>query len=175
MSQHVRPETTRFGLGLVQGAVELVPHNPEWRRADTIRAALGNVLIDIEHIGSTSIPGIRSKPILDLMIGIGNLVAGPSLEPRMAAIGYDFAPNAGVPNDNVFGKGVARTHLAHVVEFDGPTWRHNLVFRDRLRASTGLAQQYDTLKEELAVRFSNDRASYTSAKKSFIDQVVAGR
>lgn len=167
-----------FGLGLQHGAVLLVPYNPSWTRAfdleaKVIRSVLGASLIDIQHIGSSSIPGIRSKPILDMMVGIRDLDAGPLLEPAMSSIGYDFARHAGVPNDHVFGKGVARTHLVHVVQFDGATWHHNLRFRDRLRADPELAREYDDLKGRLSVQFAQDRAAYTAAKRAFIDRVTA--
>ncbi|CAN7362279.1 GrpB family protein [Bosea sp. LjRoot237] len=167
-----------FGLGLRQGAVMLVPHNSAWKtafeiEAETIRSTLRGRQIDIQHIGSSSIPGIKSKPILDLMVGIEDFQAGPLLEPAMASIGYDFARHAGVPDDHVFGKGIERTHLVHVVKFDGPLWRHYLMFRDRLRADRSLARDYEELKDQLAIRFSQDRAAYTAAKKAFIDQVTA--
>lgn len=167
-----------FGLGLRQGAVLLVPYNPAWEtafdmEAQAIRSALGANLIDIQHIGSSSIPGIKSKPILDVMVGIENLDTGPLLEPAMASIGYDFARHAGVPNDHVFGKGVERTHLVHVVQFGGSTWHHNLRFRDRLRADPSLAREYGDLKERLSTQFAQDRAAYTAAKKRFIDRVAA--
>lgn len=170
--------TNDFGLGLKQGVVLLVPHNPAWKtafdlEAEVVRSVLGASLIDIQHIGSSSIPGIRSKPILDMMVGIKDLDAGPLFEPAMSSIGYDFARQAGVPNDHVFGKGVARTHLVHVVQFDGPTWHHNLRFRDRLRADPALAREYDDLKERLAVQFAQDRAAYTAAKRAFIDRATA--
>ncbi len=173
-----RLSTDDFGLGLRQGTVLLVPHNPAWKtafeiEAERIRLVLGNGQVDIQHIGSTSIPGIKSKPILDLMVGVEDLQMGPLLEPAMASIGYDFARHAGVPDDHVFGKGIERTHLVHVVEFNGPIWHHNLRFRDRLKASPELARHYDELKDQLAVRFSQDRAAYTAAKKAFIDQVTA--
>lgn len=167
-----------FGLGLRQQTVALVDHNTAWSRAFTIEAArissvLGEHQIGIEHIGSTSIPAIRAKPILDIMVGIADFDQGPALEPLLANIGYDFARDAGVPNDHIFGKGVDRTHLVHVVEYDGAVWNHNLRFRDRLRADPELARAYDALKGQLATQFSNDRAAYTKAKKDFIDRVAA--
>ncbi|WP_092180242.1 GrpB family protein [Devosia sp. YR412] len=168
---------TDFGLGLRQGMVELVPHNPSWTdaydlEASEIRHVLGSRFIEIEHIGSTAIAGIRAKPILDIMVGIEDFSSGPLLEPMLAKLGYDYARNAGVPHDHVFGKGEERTHLVHVVEFDGAVWHHNLRFRDALRSDPTLAARYEDLKVRLSGQFQNNRAAYTAAKREFIDLVA---
>ena len=170
--------TNQWGLGLRKGTVLLVDHNPDWPQAfaaeaTRIRTALGPVVIDLQHFGSTSIPTIRAKPILDLLLGIADFDQGPLLAPALAGIGYDYVPHAGVPNDHVFGKDVDRTHLLHVVVHDGPKWRRNLRFRDRLLADPALAQSYEALKDRLAVEFADSRAAYTDAKQQFIDAAVA--
>lgn len=171
-------DTDQWGLGLRKGTVLLVDHNPAWSQAFTaeaarIRAALGPMVIDLQHFGSTSIPTIRAKPILDLLLGIADFDRGPLLAPALAAIGYDYVPHAGVPNDHIFGKGADRTHLLHVVAYDGPNWRRNIRFRDRLLANPALAQSYETLKDHLAVEFADNRPAYTDAKQEFIDAAVA--
>jgi len=169
-----------FGLGLRQGVVTLVDHNPAWGQAfqleaERLRAALGPAVLDIQHIGSTAIPAIQAKPILDLMLGIADFDRGPLLEPALAQLGYDYARNAGLPYDHVFGKGVARTHLLHVVEHDGAQWHHKLRFRDRLLADPALALAYQALKIRLAQEFADSRAGYTAAKQQFIDDIAAPR
>ena len=166
-----------WGLGLRKGTVALVDHNPAWQlafeiEAARIRAALGPAMIDIQHFGSTAIPDIRAKPILDLMLGIADFDQGPLLEPALAQLGYVYVPHAGVPNDHVFGKGLNRTHLLHVVEHGGPDWNHKLRFRDRLRADPTLAGAYESLKIGLAEEFADNRAAYTAAKRQFIDDAV---
>ncbi len=147
-------DTNPWGLGLRSRTVRLVDHNPAWQQAfaveaSHIRAALGEVVIDLQHFGSTSIPTIRAKPILDLMLGIADFDQGPSLAPALARLGYEYVPHAGVPN-HVFGKGVDRTHLLHVVAHDSPKWHRNLRFRDRMLADPRLAQAYEDLKARLA-------------------------
>ncbi len=72
----------------------------------------------------------------------------------------------------MFGKGVVRTHLNHVVEYDGPLWRNYLMFRDALQANAELMQQYEVLKGELSCQFRENRAAYTAAKTSFIHSVI---
>jgi GrpB-like predicted nucleotidyltransferase (UPF0157 family) len=179
MSNQDQPsETESYGLGLKSGAVVLLAHNPAWNaayeiEAAAIRAALADRQLGVQHVGSTSIPNIRAKPILDIMVGIANFDQGPLLEPALASIGYDFARNVGIPDDHVFGKGIDRTHLVHVVEYKGAKWHRYLRFRDRLVADPALALEYDKLKGNLATQFNEDRASYTAAKQAFIDQVVA--
>ena len=171
-------DTNQWGLGLRKGTVLLVDHNPAWHHAfeteaTLIRTALGPVVIDLQHFGSTSIPTIRAKPILDLLLGIADFDQGPLLAPALAGIGYDYFPHAGVPNDHVFGKGMDRTHLLHVVAHNGPKWDRNIRFRDRLLADPALAQSYEALKDRLAVEFADNRAAYTDAKQQFIDAAVA--
>jgi GrpB-like predicted nucleotidyltransferase (UPF0157 family) len=170
-------DANQWGLGLHHGIVLLVDHNPEWSQAfaaeaTRIRSALGPTVVDLQHFGSTAIPTIRAKPILDLMLGIADFDQGPSLEPALAEIGYEYVPNAGVPN-HVFGKGVVRTHLLHVVAHDGAKWHRNLRFRDRLLADPTLARDYEALKARLAVEFADSRAAYTDGKEQFIDATVA--
>ena len=172
--------SSQWGLGLRKGTVVLVDHNPAWQRAfeieaAQIRAALGPLAIEIQHVGSTAIPNIRARPILDLMLGIADFDQGPLLEPALAQLGYEYVPHAGVPNDHVFGKGLDRTHLLHVVEHDGPDWNHKLRFRDRLRADPTLAQAYESLKIRLAEEFADNRAAYTAAKQQFIVDAVKQR
>lgn len=171
-------DTNQWGLGLRKGTVLLVDHNPAWddafaAEATRIRQALGPVVIDLQHFGSTSIPTIRAKPILDLLLGIADFEQGPLLAPALANIGYDYVPHAGVPDDHIFGKGVDRTHLLHVVAHDGPKWHRNLRFRDRMLADPALARDYEALKARLAMEFADNRAAYTDAKQQFIDAAVA--
>ncbi|MDB5530577.1 MAG: glutamate-rich protein GrpB [Devosia sp.] len=169
--------TNQWGLGLRKGTVLLVDHNPVWHDAFTaeatrIRNALGPTVIDLQHFGSTAIPTIRAKPILDLMLGIADFDQGPLLAPALADVGYEYVANAGVPN-HVFGKGAPRTHLLHVVAHDGPKWHRNLRFRDRMLADPTLARDYEALKTRLAIEFADNRAAYTDGKEQFVDAAVA--
>jgi GrpB-like predicted nucleotidyltransferase (UPF0157 family) len=85
----------------------------------------------------------------------------------MAVAGYDYAGSQGIPEHHIFGRGVARTHLAHVVVHEGPLWRQNLRFRDRLRADATLRVKYQLLKERLA-EGATTRAAYTTGKSAFV-------
>jgi GrpB-like predicted nucleotidyltransferase (UPF0157 family) len=166
-------------LGLERGAVRLVPHTARWaalyrEEAAHLRAALDGVLIDIQHFGSTSIPGIRAKPILDILVGVRSRDDVLERRPQLQALGYGYVPGAGVPGHHVFGKGEPRTHLLHVVEHAGRGWTENLWFRDRLRADPALAAEYDALKLRLAQAHPGDRARYTDEKGAFIQRIRQG-
>lgn len=164
-------------LGLAKGQVVLVDSDARWAELYRIeegrlRAAIGNLVLDIQHFGSTAIPGIKAKPILDILIGIGSFEGGVRLVEPMAGLGYDYVGTEMVPDDHLFGLGASRTHLVHVVEHDSYHWRRNLRFRDRMRADPALAAAYEALKIELAERFADRRADYTKAKQAFIDRIA---
>ncbi|MBB3657428.1 GrpB-like predicted nucleotidyltransferase (UPF0157 family) [Rhizobium sp. BK650] len=170
-----------FGLGVRHLTVRLADANAKWREAylleeARIREALGSLAIDIQHFGSTAIPGIKAKPIIDILIGVPCLEDGLACIEPMEKIGYDYAGADIVPDDHLFGRGVTgetRTHLAHVVEYQGFNWRRNIFFRDRLRNDPLLALAYEDLKIGLAQKYAESRAAYTGAKKDFIDTVLA--
>ncbi|MDR9776372.1 GrpB family protein [Rhizobium hidalgonense] len=169
-----------FGLGVPHLAVRLSDHNTKWREINLleetrIRDALGPLALDIQHFGSTAIPGIKAKPIIDILVGVPRLDDGLACIGPMDEIGYDYAGADIVPDDHLFGRGVlgeTRTHLAHVVEYQGFNWRRNIFFRDRLQNDPPLALAYEELKIGLAQKFAESRAAYTGAKKDFIDKVL---
>ena len=169
----------RARLGLAQGIVTLADADPLWvaayeSEAVAIRSALASVALDIQHIGSTAVPGIKAKPIIDIMVGVRRLDDGLACIDPMAGIGYDYAGAELVPDDHIFGKGVARTHLVHVVAHGGHHWTRNLRFRDALRTDPTLTRAYEDLKVGLAAKFADRRAAYTAAKKDFIDRIADG-
>jgi GrpB-like predicted nucleotidyltransferase (UPF0157 family) len=170
-------EDNHHVLGLEHNVVRLSNYDPLWPRLyreeeEGIMAVVSHLVIDLQHIGSTAIPGIKAKPILDIMAGVSELENALQCKAPLEAIGYDYIA-AGITNDYVFGKGVARTHYLHVVEYGGATWTNHLGFRDRLRNDRELAQAYERLKEELSRKFSVSRAKYHDAKSKFISEVVA--
>jgi GrpB-like predicted nucleotidyltransferase (UPF0157 family) len=169
-----------FGLGLKHLTVSLSDANVLWHEAyeeeaEAIRQVLGDKAIDIQHVGSTSIPNIKAKPIIDIMIGVRYFADGPACVGAMESIGYDYAGTDVVPDDHIFGRGIkgeTRTHLAHVVEYRGSHWNRMLAFRDALRADPALARAYEELKIGLAGEHAQSRAEYTKSKHDFIEKVV---
>ena len=117
-------ENNHSMLGLENNLVRLIEYTPLWavlyrEEEEHIMAAIGHLIIDLQHIGSTSIPGIKAKPILDMMAGVAQLDKALVCQAPLEAIGYDYIAEAGIANDYVCGKGVARTHYLHVVEYGG--------------------------------------------------------
>ena len=166
-----------FGLGLEPGVNRLVAHNPLWSRAFSeeaarIKAALGDRALAIEHYGSTEVPGLQAKPIIDLLIGVADIADGLGFIAPMAALGYDYAGDQGVAEHHIFGRGSVRTHLAHVVVHAGAQWTRSLRFRDRLRRDPQARAAYAALKLELAAT-TVTRADYTAGKAAFVARICA--
>ena len=164
-------------LGLAHGKVALADSDPQWvalYQAEVARLlpAIGPLIVDIQHFGSTSIPGIKAKPIINILVGLRRFDDGPLLVEPLTGLRYDYVGTDMVPNDHLFGKGVVRTHLLHAVEHGGYHWQRDLKFRDRLRAEPALVAEYERLKVDLAARFPDSRADYTAAKAAFIDTIA---
>ena len=166
-------------LGLVEGMVVLVEHDSDWARIYCeeelrIRDVLCGLALDVQHCGSTAVPGIRAKPILDVVVGVERLALGLECIRPLQALGYEYLGEGVVPDVHFFGKGAPRTHHLHLVERRGSRWHHKVLFRDRLLVDRDTARRYEAVKVALAHRFPHDRASYTKAKAMFIADVVAG-
>jgi GrpB-like predicted nucleotidyltransferase (UPF0157 family) len=129
---------------------------------------VGDLALAIEHIGSTAVPGLAAKPVIDLVIVVEPHSVQEAIE-RLTAIGYVHEGNRGVEGREAFSvpEGERRHHL-YVSPTDSEELRAQLAFRDRLRESPALAVEYDALKRELAVQFRNDRMGYTEAKTDFV-------
>jgi GrpB-like predicted nucleotidyltransferase (UPF0157 family) len=163
-----------YGLSLEQGINRLVDPNPLWAQAfaeeaASIRVALGEKALAIEHHGSTAVPGLSAKPTIDLQIGVTDIDHGPLFMEPMARLGYDYAGDQGIPEHHIFGKGRARTQLAHVVVYQGEPWVKCLRFRDRLRSDSNLPAVDEALELRLAADPTNTPAAYIAAKMSFIE------
>ena len=172
-----QPMQPDHDLGLEAGTVRLVEADPRWpvlfqAEARRIAEALGPLARAVEHYGSTSVHGLAAKPILDILVGTDDPRNPAPFAARLEPIGYEYAHWAGVPGHLVFGRGAPRTHLVHVVQFEGAEWRDALRFRDRLRADDALRRAYVELKCELATRFPADRSRYTAGKTAFVRRAV---
>jgi GrpB-like predicted nucleotidyltransferase (UPF0157 family) len=169
-------------LGLKHNTNVLVDYDPEWKIAfaqeqERLKDALGSIVHVIEHYGSTAVRGMRAKPILDILVGVTLLSDWQKCHDPLLGLGYDYAAHAGVPGHHIFGRGkdrTERTHLVHVVEFLGESWRSNLAFRDALRADPVLRQAYLAEKERAVGAAPDSRALYNELKQAFIDAAKAG-
>ena len=161
--------------------VRIVPHDPAWpARFEEERVALAEALGEmasggIHHIGSTAVPGLDAKPIVDILVGVEDLEASRAGFDALTELGYLYAPYRATemhwfckPHPSW------RTHHLHLVPTTSARFRDELAFRDRLRSSPRLAAEYAALKHRLAAEFPNDREAYTDAKSDFIRRALAG-
>ena len=170
-------------LGLRRHTVQVVAHRPEWRGLyERERRALlervGHLAVGVEHVGSTAVPGLDAKPIIDIALAVTSTEVVTRLERPLGEIGYIYRGDAGADGGHLFVKESApevRTHHLHVVAATDPQWRGWLLFRDELRADEELRARYVLLKKALQERFAQDRKGYTNAKREFIDSVEGGR
>jgi len=164
-------------LGLPKGTVKLEPHSEQWRQlfveeAARIRAAIGEVVASIEHIGSTSICRIAAKPIIDIGVGVEKIADGKRCVRPLENIGYEYRGEHGIAGRFYFVKGEPRSHHLHLVEMGSDFWRSHLLFRDYLRENQAIAEEYENLKKELAKRYAENREAYTNGKTAFIENAL---
>ncbi|WP_417309154.1 GrpB family protein [Devosia sp.] len=164
-------------LGLAHNTNLLVPYDPQWavdfetERLRLAAALYGTAAKEIAHYGSTSVPGMPAKPILDILIGVLPMARWRECLMPLLDLGYDHAADAGVAGHHIFGRGrnrSERTHLVHLVEYGGPSWGPNLAFRDALRVDATLRAAYLAEKQRAMTEAPNSRPAYNDIKGSFI-------
>jgi GrpB-like predicted nucleotidyltransferase (UPF0157 family) len=163
-----------YALGLEANTVAIVPYDERWpalfeRASAELRAALGASMVEIYHVGSTSVPGLCAKPILDMLVTVPQLSRAALLIPELAALGYK--PGEDDIADRLFfqrRRGTARTHHLSLAEPDSHYHTVTLAFRDALRGDPALAARYCELKRALARRFPTDRLAYLDGKTGFV-------
>lgn len=164
--------------------LEIVPYDMEWPRLflaerERIAAVLGTLAVRIDHHGSTSVPGLAAKPIIDVQVSVQRLHPIEAYAPGLGELGYIHVPHP----DDAFCPFFHRpavwphTHHVHVVQAGGDEERRTLAFRDYLRDHSDAAREYAHLKRRLASQFSAiefaSRQAYADAKTEFITRVVA--
>lgn len=159
--------------------IYMVSHDPKWRQlfqqeAEQLTAVLGSSVAAVHHIGSTAIPTIYAKPIVDILLVVQDLAALDEKQPRMEALGYEALGEFGIPGrryfrrDNLSGE---RTHQVHVFENDSPQIKRHLAFRDYLINRPETAQEYSDLKRELAAKHPEDIELYMDGKDEFVKKI----
>lgn len=166
-------------MGLDKTKVELEKYNPNWKKEfEKEKKELGKIIrglyIDIEHVGSTSIPGISAKPIIDILISVKSLKDCDNLLKNLDNAGYSVRYDNAEKGEYLVRKGPedSRTHYIHVVEDKADRCTEMIIFRDYLINNPEYIEQYQTLKEELASKYKNDRKMYTASKNEFIKMVL---
>jgi GrpB-like predicted nucleotidyltransferase (UPF0157 family) len=155
--------------------IQLAPPDPAWpARFELERAALQEAIGEwvhggIHHVGSTAVPGLEAKPIIDILAGVRDLEPARACFVQLAGLGYLYAPY--LPEEmHWFCKPdpARRTHHLHLIPAGSERFRDELAFRDLLRADPEIADRYAALKRALAERHRNDREGYTEAKSAFV-------
>jgi GrpB-like predicted nucleotidyltransferase (UPF0157 family) len=159
------------------GPVELVPHKARWssdfaslRRE--IARCFERATVEIEHIGSTAVPRLAAKPVIDVLVGASSLAVIEEAIPELEAYGYRYEPRyeAVLPERRYFTRPAGQRPAVHVhaVVHRSAFWIQHLAFRDALRGDAGLAARYEALKRKLAAEHRDSRAAYTDGKAGFI-------
>jgi len=156
----------------------IVDYDPDWPKLfeelrTPIASVLGGLALTIEHVGSTSVPGLAAKPIIDMDVVVESTSHIPPAIERLATLGYVHEGNLGIPGREAFlwPPSTPRHHL-YVCPRDSEALRHHLSFRNYLIKHPDEAQRYRLLKRELAEKFRNDREAYTNAKDEYIQAIT---
>lgn len=161
---------------MVGPRIEIVAYSPAWAdefeaEAGLIRRAIGEVLVDIHHVGSTAIPGCDAKPIIDMLAVVTDLAGLDARAGALEDLGYEAKGEFGIPGRRYFRKGSAfedRTHQIHAFAQGHPEIARHLAFRDHLRAHPEAVKEYVALKRRLAGEHPIDVDAYTDGKTAFI-------
>jgi GrpB-like predicted nucleotidyltransferase (UPF0157 family) len=163
----------------INEAVRLVEYSSIWpviyqEEADRLKRLFPDSIVEIEHIGSTAVPGMPAKPIIDIMAGLTSLVEADTLLKQLCMSDYTTSSefNATLTDSRwlMKQKGGHRTHHLHLVVYNGDKWKRRLQFRENLRSNPFIALEYARLKSDLADKYKRDREGYTKAKTEFIER-----
>ena len=167
-------------VGLPRGLVRVVAYRPVWKslfeeEAARLRALMGAAALSVEHVGSTAVEGMDAKPVIDVLVGVRDLEEARGWIPELEARGYEFRPDADIPDRLFFAKGPRelRTHHLSLAEPSSDFYTKHVLFRDYLRAHPAACEEYRALKHRLARAFPTDRASYTEGKRAFVEHILA--
>jgi GrpB-like predicted nucleotidyltransferase (UPF0157 family) len=137
-----------------------------------LEKTIGPHIISIEHVGSTSIPGIPAKPIIDIGISVKDYNEAEICIKPIEDLGYEYKGELGITRRHYFTKGDPRTHHLHMNEINSKDWNNQIKFRDFLRKNGDYAKEYSEIKIKLAEKFSDDREAYLYGKAPFIEKIL---
>ncbi len=166
--------------GLRRDIVRVVKHDPNWEslfqaECESIRRAARELILDVQHVGSTAVKDLPAKPIVDIAVAVQSQKTIPHLVRRLTAIGYIDRGDRGREGGHLLGResepAIRTVHL-HMVERSDAQWRNYINFRDTLRQNPFVRREYAELKRQLCVRFAGNRRAYTESKNDFIRRVL---
>ena len=165
-------------MGLAVGKVSLEPYNPKWTE-DFLqeKIELQNIFgkeTPIEHVGSTSVPGLSAKPIIDIVVGLDSLDEFEKYRPIIEKLSHYSIKEDSDKDEWLVRKGPEenRTHFIHVLDKNAPRFKNYIKFRNYLRDHPDTLKQYENLKKDLAVKYADERKKYTAAKADFINEIL---
>jgi len=159
--------------------VEVVPYNPSWpvlfeKERKLLQDILGDIPVAIHHIGSTAVPGLAAKPIIDILMEVTSVNALDGFNDELSAVGYEARGEFGIPGRRYFKKGGdERTHHIHAFKSGDFNLTRHLAFRDYLRRHPDVASEYAALKMEIAAACNNDIYRYCEEKDAYVKRVEA--
>ncbi len=157
-------------IGLKKQEVKLFPYDPAWaelykKEEKLFRPALGKIALEIQHIGSTSIPGTMAKPIIDIAVGVKDLKDAEDCIEPLKKLSYKLKHNAEDGRYFFTKENNGKiTHHLHIVKFNGELWKNQIIFRDYLKKYKGAVNKYNELKNKLAKKYENDRKNMLPEK-----------
>jgi GrpB-like predicted nucleotidyltransferase (UPF0157 family) len=157
--------------------IAVVDYDPGWPAAfealrQRLSAAVGDIALSIEHVGSTSVPGLAAKPIIDLDIVVRERDVPLAIE-RVAVLGYRHLGDRGIPRREAFAPPASSVaHHLYVCPEGSPALRNHLAVRDHLRTNPAAAAAYGDLKKQLAARYADDKEGYAEAKTDFLTELL---
>lgn len=168
-------------LGLAYGHVRLVESDPGWphafqRKAAELKVTLGRLVVAVEHVGSTAVPGLAAKPILDIAIRLAPVAALDRVVTALQALGYQFRGDKGNYGGLLLvleNRSAYRIAHLHLIRHDDRQWDQYLALRGRLRTDPSARAAYAQLRTILAIRFPTDRRAYTAAKAELISKLLS--
>jgi GrpB-like predicted nucleotidyltransferase (UPF0157 family) len=181
-SSDLGQELAIASLGLERGRVTIVSYDIRWAElfqsiAVQLRQTLGGLALAIEHVGSTAVPGLVAKPILDVLVGIADFKDGYAMVPALAKLEFEYRPDEEIPDRHFFRRlaGGVRTHHLSLADPGSSHYRRTVGFRDALREDVALRAAYGELKAKLAGDYPTDRERYLAGKTDFVLSVLSAR
>lgn len=164
----------------MKGIVRVVPYDPEWKneflkiKAMIIDCA-GDLITGVEHVGSTAVEGLASKPIIDIDVVIDSYDVFPAVKDRLSKIGFEHEGNLGVEGREAFKRTFVDDFMPYhlyVCPRDGKGYLEHIVFRDYLRNHPEAVKAYEELKMKLAEPFKTDITAYVNGKNEFVQSIL---
>ena len=165
-------------MGLKVGTVKIEKYNPNWelefyKEKENLTKIFGNLAIEIEHIGSTSVKGLSAKPIIDIAVALNKLEDFEKVKERFQKEPYSIKEDSD-DGEILVRKGSEenRTHFIHVMEICSKRYKDTIAFRNYLRKHEEAMQEYEELKNDLATKYADNRKMYTSSKNEYIKSII---